>query len=284
MAGRGWVGLALAAGLLAVDAYAMDRARPGGVVGWAGEPASECRQDGHVFPPIDGICYFAVDLQATGSVMAERRTSRGIERRRLQIGAYPYRTQSLHGVEPKFVTPSEADLARIKVEQAEVSHLWDLATPRRFELPLTPPVEPLPTACGFGVRRIVNGEPRSPHAGCDYPAPSGTPVLAPADGTVALAADQFFAGGAVYLDHGDGLASMAFHLSEILVKPGQAVTRGQVIGKVGASGLATGPHLHFGLRWRGARIDPALLLGRPEAIPLLGSRPVSRPKAQRPSR
>lgn len=169
-------------------------------------------------------------------------------------------------------------MARIHVEQAEVSRLWELATPRRFELPLAPPLQSLPKAGGFGARRIVNGEPRSPHGGCDYSAASGTPVLAPADGTVALAADQFYAGGAVYLDHGDGLISMSFHLSEILVKPGQVVTRGQVVGHAGATGLATGPHLHFGLRWRGARIDPGLLLGQPEAIPALGSRPAARPK------
>lgn len=92
-------------------------------------------------------------------------------------------------------------------------------------------------------------------------------MLAPADGVVVLAEEQFFAGRAVYLDHGDGLISMSFHLSEIAVAEGQEVKRGQLIGRVGATGRVTGPHLHFGLRWRGARIDPAALLGEPAALP-----------------
>ena len=240
---------------------------------WAGAPALECQQGERAFQPIDGVCYFAVDLQATGSVTVERRTATGAEQRELKVGPYPYSTQSIRGVESKFVAPSQEQQERIRSEAADVAKLWELSTPRRFELPLGPPLRSLSKAGRFGSRRIVNGEPRSPHGGNDYSAATGTPVLAPADGTVALTGDQFYAGRAVYLDHGDGLISMSFHLSQILVKQGETVKRGQVIGKSGATGLVTGPHLHFGLRWRGARIDPALLLGRPEAIPALGVRP-----------
>jgi murein DD-endopeptidase MepM/ murein hydrolase activator NlpD len=94
-------------------------------------------------------------------------------------------------------------------------------------------------------------------------------VLAIADGRVALAADFFFSGGSVFLDHGDGLISMYFHLEEWTVEEGGEVRRGEVIGKVGQTGRATGPHLHMGARWRGARIDPMLLLAPPEQIPTL---------------
>ncbi|MBI2457957.1 MAG: M23 family metallopeptidase, partial [candidate division NC10 bacterium] len=105
-----------------------------------------------------------------------------------------------------------------------------------------------------------NGEPRSPHTGADFAAPPGAPVLAANAGIVALAADHFFAGRSVILDHGLGLYTMYFHLQESLVQPGQRVERGQAIARVGSTGRATGPHLHWGARLYGARIDPQELL------------------------
>jgi murein DD-endopeptidase MepM/ murein hydrolase activator NlpD len=92
-------------------------------------------------------------------------------------------------------------------------------------------------------------------------------VLAAADGTVAMVADQFFGGNAVFLDHGDGLITMYMHLLRAGVEEGASVRRGERVGVVGSTGRATGPHLHFGVRWRGAPVDPALLLGDPRAIP-----------------
>jgi murein DD-endopeptidase MepM/ murein hydrolase activator NlpD len=103
--------------------------------------------------------------------------------------------------------------------------------------------------------------------GADYPAATGTPVLAVADGTVALADDLFFAGKAVFIDHGDGLVTMSFHLSDIKVTAGQQVARGDTIGLVGSTGRSSGPHLYFGVRWHDARIDPKYLLQDPEQIP-----------------
>jgi murein DD-endopeptidase MepM/ murein hydrolase activator NlpD len=93
-------------------------------------------------------------------------------------------------------------------------------------------------------------------------------VHAPADGTVVLAVDHFFAGRSVFLDHGDGLVTMSFHLSRVDVSPGQQVRRGERIGAVGATGRVTGPHLHFGARWRGARVDPAQLLAPSSIVDL----------------
>ena len=194
-----------------------------------------------------------------------RRSSGGVASRTVTIGDYPYPTEELK-VEEKYVAPPKEALDRIEREKARVAKLWTLATQRRFALPLAAPLAELPTAGRFGARRIFNNEPRSPHGGADFSAQSGTVVFAPADGTVALAEGQYFAGNAVYLDHGDGLISMAFHLSEIEVAPGATVTRGQPIGKVGATGRVTGPHLHFAIRWHGARVDPELLLGRGEPV------------------
>jgi murein DD-endopeptidase MepM/ murein hydrolase activator NlpD len=108
--------------------------------------------------------------------------------------------------------------------------------------------------------RMITGQPRTPHNGEDIAAESGTVVVAMNDGIARLTVDHFFSGKGVLLDHGLGLYSMYFHLSEILVREGDPVARGQEIGKVGATGRATGPHLHWGVRLNGARVDPYALL------------------------
>lgn len=131
-----------------------------------------------------------------------------------------------------------------------------------WETPFVPPVEEYRPA-GFGARRIINGLPRLPHAGVDVSLPEGTPVRAIANGTVALAAEQFFGGKSVVLDHGGGLFSIYYHLSESTVSEGRRVDRGDRIGAVGKTGRATGPHLHFGIRAAGGRIDPSLLFAPP---------------------
>ncbi len=112
----------------------------------------------------------------------------------------------------------------------------------------------------FGSRRVINGAKRNPHSGADISAPEGTPVIAPAGGKVLLTGDFFFTGKSVYIDHGLGMIGMFFHLVEIGVAEGEMVEQGQVIGKVGATGRVTGPHLHWGIRWRDKRINPASLL------------------------
>ena len=243
--------------------------RPGSIVRWPGDGIVECRQGPSRFAPIAGVCYFPVDLLATGKLEVERRTAAGADRRTLAIASYPYPTESLTGVAEKYVSPPAAESARIEREQRETAAVFARATPRQFDLPLGAPLAVLPEGGRFGSRRIFNGEARSPHGGTDFKAAPGTVVFAPADGVVALAAGQYFAGNAVYLDHGDGLISMSFHLSALLVKNGERVKRGQPIGKVGATGRVTGPHLHFGARWRGAKVDPQLLLANPSTWPAI---------------
>ena len=105
--------------------------------------------------------------------------------------------------------------------------------------------------------------------GVDYALTVGTPVVAAADGVVVIAEELFYPGNAVFLDHGDGLVTMYFHLSQIDVERGARVRKGERIGLVGSTGRATGPHLYFGTRWHGARIDPALLLDDPASIPAI---------------
>lgn len=118
----------------------------------------------------------------------------------------------------------------------------------------------------FGAQRVYRGVPGSFHSGVDVAMPKGTPVLAPADGVIVLATDHPFTleGNLIILDHGMGLNSAFLHLSEIDVQVGERVVRGQRIGRVGATGRATGPHMHWGMKWRDARIDPLLLAGSME--------------------
>jgi len=115
----------------------------------------------------------------------------------------------------------------------------------------------------FGSVRILNGKPRNPHSGEDIGAPMGTEVLATNDGIVRLTVDHIFSGRGIFVDHGMGFYSMYFHLSDILVKDGDLVKAGQPIGKVGATGRATGPHLHWGVKLNGARVNPYALLDLP---------------------
>jgi murein DD-endopeptidase MepM/ murein hydrolase activator NlpD len=223
---------------------------------------------GRAFEPLGGACYYPVDLlHAPGPLTLERRRGDQRETRTVQVSRFDYPTQKLTLPRDK-VDLSKEDLARVERESREVARLWKSARPRRFELPLLAPLDPLPAGGRFGHRRIINGQPRSPHGGADYTAAAGTPVRAPADGTVVLVADHFFAGRSVFLDHGDGLVTMSFHLDRVDVAPGQEVLRGDRIGAVGATGRVTGAHLHFGARWRGARVDPAQLLAPSSIVTL----------------
>ena len=114
----------------------------------------------------------------------------------------------------------------------------------------------------FGSQRILDGQPRAPHAGTDIAAPAGTPIKAPAGGTVTLAEPDFVLdGGTVTIDHGYGLSSLYIHLSKIAVRKGERVRQGQIIGAVGATGRATGANLHWGVYWYEMALDPMLAAG-----------------------
>lgn len=154
-----------------------------------------------------------------------------------------------------------ATLARIAAEKATLDRLWEAVTPTRmWRAPFRPPLDDAARGTGFGLRRVINGEPRAPHTGVDFSVPAGTPVLAANAGLVVLAEEHFFAGRSLVLDHGEGLYTMYFHLQESVVAVGRRVAQGEPIGRVGNTGRATGPHLHWGARLYGARIDPVALL------------------------
>lgn len=153
-----------------------------------------------------------------------------------------------------------ATLARIRREQANLQRVYvaKVEAEPDFHAAFLP--VPGPISSPFGAQRIVNGEPRAPHAGIDIAAPLGTPVRAPLAGRVLLAAEMYLNGKTIVLGHGGGLVSVFSHLREMTVQPGQWVEKGMRIGRVGATGRATGPHLHWGVRFKGARIHPLSLL------------------------
>jgi murein DD-endopeptidase MepM/ murein hydrolase activator NlpD len=153
---------------------------------------------------------------------------------------------------------------RALAEAATLRSIYESVAPGRlWSGSFARPVPGSEPGTGFGSRRVINGKPRAPHTGVDYSAPRGTPVLAANAGRVALVAEFFFPGRLVIVDHGLALYTLYFHLDRALVTEGQHVTRGQQIGTVGATGRATGPHLHFGVHAGGARLDPTSLLGLP---------------------
>lgn len=243
---------------------------PGTLVRWPGEGVDRCGMGDRSWLPLDGECWYAIDLLA-GEGPTEVIRWRGGQRdqSQLQVGAYPYEVQYITLQDDSQVQLSPENLRRVQQENRQIAAMWSLKTPRRFELPLGAPLAALPKGGRFGARRFFNNQPRSPHTGADYSADAGTPILAVGAGTVALTGDFFFPGKSVFIDHGDGLISMYFHLSGRAVEQGDVVERGEIIGLVGQSGRATGPHLHVGVRWHGARIDPRLLFEPLDDLPVL---------------
>lgn len=169
--------------------------------------------------------------------------------------------QRIDGLPSAQVTPLPEVLQRIRDEASLARRARELRDQRTdwttgFIWPLRGRITGV-----YGSQRILNGEPRAPHWGIDIAAPTGTPVKAPAAGLVTLThPDMYFSGGTIFLDHGHGLVSAFLHLSEIQVERGQRVEQGEVIGLVGATGRATGPHLDWRINLGDTRVDPALLL------------------------
>ena len=178
-----------------------------------------------------------------------------------QVSDKTYQTQHITIKDKRKVNPEKRDLERIRREQQQIGatlrHWSDSAM---VTLDFLKPVDG-PLSSPFGLRRYFNDQPRKPHSGLDIAAGEGTPIRAPAPGTVIETGDFFFNGNTVFIDHGQGLITMYCHMSRIDVKPGQRLVTGEVIGAVGKTGRVTGPHLHWSVSLNNARVDPLLFLG-----------------------
>ncbi|WP_024678703.1 peptidoglycan DD-metalloendopeptidase family protein [Pseudomonas syringae] len=177
------------------------------------------------------------------------------------VGSKKYPEQHITLKNKRQVNPNPEDNKRIEGELAEQIRAYRSFSPGTpSNLILDKPVNG-PLSSKFGVRRFFNGEERNPHSGLDFAVPAGTPIKSPAAGKVILTGNYFFNGNTVFVDHGQGFISMFCHLSKIDVKVGDEVPRGGVVGKVGATGRATGPHMHWNVSLNDARVDPAIFIG-----------------------
>ncbi|MCB1057513.1 MAG: peptidoglycan DD-metalloendopeptidase family protein [Acidobacteria bacterium] len=239
----------------------------GSVVRWSGE-AESCGMGGKTWKANEGVCYFPIDFEHPAGRIEIARWPKAGERetRWLDIEDKDFGEENVEYPDDSLIHLSEEDLARHSREQAEIEPVFKTDTEPVYSLPLAPPAKPLPEGKEFGVERSFNDVPKSAHTGADYPIGLDNPVHAVAAGKVVLTGEHLFAGNSVYVDHGDGLVSMYFHLNSIEVEEGQTVAAGDELGKVGETGRATGPHLHLGLRWRDARIDPTLLIGKLQVV------------------
>ncbi len=255
--------LGLAAPAAAQELTLRGAAEQGGLLLGATVPGAEVSLDGRpVRVAADGRFVIGFGRDAGPSATLVVRTPDGrVAERPIAVARRDWPVQRIDGLPPKKVTPDPAALARIREESALVAaarrrdsaEAWFLDG---FRTPAEGRVSGV-----FGSQRILNGEPRAPHSGTDIAAPAGAPVVAAAPGEVSLVHDDmFFTGKTVMIDHGHGLASVYAHLSDIAVRPGQRVAAGERIGSVGASGRATGPHLHWGVSWYDARLDPETVL------------------------
>ena len=244
-----------------------DERVPGGVARIALGPAAERPQafSGEVpvlvvGDPISWTALLGIALAAAPGTQSIR-VRQGEAERSVAVTIAPKRYAEQHlKVAPKTVDLSPADLARYERERDHQQRVMArFSAPPAANLQMRPPV-PGKRSDSFGKRRFFNGQPRNPHSGMDIAAATGTPVIAPLPGTVIDVGEYFFNGNTVWLDHGGGLLSMMCHLSRIDVQPGDPLAVGQELGRVGATGRVTGPHLHWSVVLNRASVDPALFL------------------------
>ena len=237
----------------------------GGLIWGTVPPGSRVTLDGETLDVLQAgttIAGFGRNAAATAELVVEGGAD--VCRQTLQITPRQYAVQRVQGVPQKTVTPPPEQLARIRREQALVNaaKAQRLLRPDLLQAALAgfqwPTVGPISGV--YGSQRYYNGAAGNPHYGVDVAVPTGTVVLAPAAGVVTLAEpDLFYSGGTVILDHGFRFSSAFLHMSKVLVEVGEEVNSGDVIGEVGATGRATGPHLDWRMSWRKHRIDPQLL-------------------------
>jgi murein DD-endopeptidase MepM/ murein hydrolase activator NlpD len=220
-----------------------------------------------------GVFVVGFDRDAPGSALIEARSGARSQCRTLAIAPGTFPSSRIDGLPPSTVEPTNpALLERIQREVAlKTEGFASRIDADHFGAGFDWPLDSYRITSAWGAQRVLNGTPARPHYGIDLAAPQGTPVRAPADGVVTLAQPgMHFEGGLTLIDHGQGLISAYLHQSRVDVLPTQRISRGQIIGAVGRTGRATGPHLCWRLRWRDRQINPALFVG--QSVPETGYR------------
>lgn len=231
---------------------------PGGIAVVAvAEDATAASYDGRNVMLVAGRAIVGIPLSAEPGIHQLEVDGATLE---FEVVDREYAVQRLTIPDERRVNPNAEDLERIAAERPRIiaaSRTWSEAVPATFRF-VAP--APGPRSSNFGLRRVLNGQPRNPHSGIDVASPAGTPIVSAADGMVVEAGDFFFNGNAVWVDHGRGLITVYSHMQSIVVEPGQRVSAGTTLGTVGATGRVTGPHLHFAVVLNGVMVDPDLFL------------------------
>jgi len=248
----------------AADISLQGKAQPGAVLFGKSTPGSNILLNGKPVPiSADGHFVIGFGRDASGTQTLKEISPGGGSSKVIELAPREYKLEKVDGLPPSKVSPQKPEiLARIKREGAQVATARTRRDAQRLDY-LGGFIWPVKGRLSgfYGSQRILNGVPKRPHYGLDIAAGTGTAIVAPAAGIITLAADDlYYSGGTIILDHGQGFSSTFLHMSKVEVEVGQRVEQGEDIGKVGATGRASGPHLDWRMNWLNQRVDPQPLL------------------------